>query len=403
VPVPGGTTTFVLDGTAPVAAIPVADSASVPKTTSASFPTFIAETFASPTTIGLYFDVVVHLSANLSMNSCADVSATVERVDTAGVRSLLGSGGTQTSIPQGGGGGTTGFAPVSIQLTQDCAAPIEDVTIGAGESIAVTVSVTNRCNANRTVFLAYDATSAPSSATFAPLPPPDPVFLRNCFAKCQLATSKATAKFFGTKTKCIIKCELNARKGYTPFSDCFAPYAGATNTCITDPLKGAESKTEIAIRKVCTDPGRCPTCYSDGNCNDYAIDAVQNFEGVIDSFIPGFYCENTTDKPTAKCQDTTVKTLAKLYASTGKCYDKCFKNERNEYIPEGSCEPPSSDPATDQCISYAQTKAIAAVNKGCFVAPAVAPACWGSIPAADWVNLLSIVSDGTFPEFYCFE
>src|SRR5215475_964061 len=45
VTVPGGTTTFVLDPTAPVGSPPAAESVSVVKTSSAALPAFVAPTF----------------------------------------------------------------------------------------------------------------------------------------------------------------------------------------------------------------------------------------------------------------------------------------------------------------------------------------------------------------------
>ncbi len=74
VAVPGGTTVYTIDQTAPVASTPAAASVSVPKGLVQAFPTFIAPTFASPATLGLDFDVVANLSANLAMkNGCAVV------------------------------------------------------------------------------------------------------------------------------------------------------------------------------------------------------------------------------------------------------------------------------------------------------------------------------------------
>src|SRR5262249_12962912 len=152
-----------------------------------------------------------------------------------------------SDVPQGGAGGTVGFVARDIPVSVGCDRPTEDVTILAGESIAVTVTVTNVCKANRTVFLAYDATTAPTAANFAPTQPPDDVFLRACFAKCQLATSKATSKFFAAKNKCVVKCQGLYRKGLGSQSDCLAPYSGVTLACITDSLRGVEAKTTLYI------------------------------------------------------------------------------------------------------------------------------------------------------------
>jgi hypothetical protein len=120
VPVPGGTTTFVLDENPPVAPIPVAESVSVPTKTAGALPTFIAPPFPSPATLGLDFDVVVELSANQSMNGCAAVTVIIERVDTSGGRSLLARGTVAATLPPGTNGGTAGFAPVTLAFVPSC-------------------------------------------------------------------------------------------------------------------------------------------------------------------------------------------------------------------------------------------------------------------------------------------
>lgn len=401
VPVPGGTTTFVLDENPPVATTPDTESRSVSKKTTALFPTFIAPAFAAPAVVGLDFDLVIHLSANLSMNNCAVIAASLARVDSGGAQTFLVNGNVQTSLPQGGGGGTTGFAPVTISFIPTCGGPLDDPTIAAGESIAVSISVFNACNANRTVFLASDATTAPGNVTLAPLAPPDPIFLRNCFAKCQLGNSKAGVKFAGAKAKCVMKCVAGARKGYNPYADCYAPYGGATATCILDPLKGSEAKAATSIIKSCTGPGRCPSCYEGGDCDAYAPDQVQNLEGQLDSFVPGVYCEETTDLGKAKCMDGNIKGLTRLLAARSKCYDKCFAGERKGVVVAGSCAPPATDPATATCLDVANAKAIAALDKVCYLAPAFTPACYDFISAATWVNLGSLWNDGNIPGIYC--
>jgi hypothetical protein len=400
--VPGGTTTFVIDENAPVASTPVAETVIVPKGTSQSFPTFIAPTFAAPTTLGLDLDAKIHVSANLSMNDCAIFQAVIQRVDNLGVRSFLAQGTLRTTVPQGGSGGTVGFGLRDITLSVGCDRPTEDVTIQAGESIAVTVNVTNVCKANRSVFLAYDSTTAPTAAMLGPTPPPDPVFTRACFAKCQLATSKATEKFFGAKNKCVTKCEQNYRKGVGTLSDCYAPYGGATLTCITDPLKGVEAKATSAIQKACNAPGRCPPCYNGGDCTGFSLDWVQNAEGQLDSFVPGIYCDGTTNTAVGKCMDNTGKVLWRYSASRAKCYDKCFANEIKGLIPAGSCDPEPTDPATSACQAAALSKAIPAINKLCADVGAN-PSC-GPYPyptGAEWSNLMSIAVDLNVPQLYC--
>ena len=412
VPVPGGTTTFVLDQNPPVAPAPIAEQIMVPKGTSATFPPFIAPAFPAPVPLGLDFEVVAHLSANHRMKNCAGVSVAVERVEASGARSLLARAGLVASVPQGGGGGTAGFVPVSIPLnTASCDGPFENVTIAAGESIAVTLTVSNTCKSNRAVSLAYDAVGAPGAATFDPLPPPDPVQLARCFAKCQTATSKASVKFVGTKTKCVLKCEAGARKDKNPFSDCDPPYAGATAACIADSPKGAEAKAVLSILKACASPKPCPTCYAGGDCTTYAPALVEALEGLVDLMTPAVWCEETVDKVKAKCMDANGKTLSKFLASKTKCYDKCNANVVKGKVPPGACVPPVSDPDTALCIDKAEQKAVRTLDKACFLA-AAAPACYddavhppAGLPspsaAADWVALTEAMVDGTMATVYC--
>src|SRR5262245_21746772 len=88
--------------------------------------------------------------------------------------------------------------------------------------------------------------------------------------KCESTVGKTLSKFVGSKSKCVSKCFVTARKAGGPFTGCFAtpgqPYPDATtNTCITDPVKGAEAKARAGIVKGCMDaPGKdkCPECYA---------------------------------------------------------------------------------------------------------------------------------------------
>lgn len=398
VAIPGGTTTFVLDANPPTATTPAVQAASVPKKTTATLASFVAPTFAAPTTIGLDFDVIVNLSANLTIDACAFVGVTIERVDAAGVHTVVARGSVQAATPQGGAGGTVGFAPTSVPVSIGCDRPTDDVTIDAGESIAVTVSLTNLCRANRTVWLAYDATSAPDDATFAPTLPPSEVFVRACYAKCEYGTSKAIAKFVASKDRCVLRCQANARRGITPSADCYPPFGGATLACIEDPLKGAATKTAASIRHVCPAPGRCPPCYSGGDCNLHADETVADVESEFDSFVPAIYCELSAVPATAKCADTTAKWLSKLFAGQEKCYDKCFKNESRGIAAPDSCLPPTpSDVPTAACLSIVTSRTAASIDAGC----ATAPACWGGITGTQWTNLMSLFAATAIPTTYC--
>lgn len=401
VAIPGGTTSFVLDTAAPVATTPVAQSMSVPKGTTVVLPTFFIPTLAAPVTLGLDFDVVAHVSANLSMNKCAILGATIGHVDAGGTQTAIARGTLYfVSVPQGGAGGTTGFVAADVPVTVGCDRPTDDVTLQAGESLAVTLTITNGCKANRTVSVAYDATVAPGSASFSPTLPPDEVFLRACYAKCQQATSKTTAKFLGLKNRCVLRCQGDARKGLVPLNDCYPPYGGATSSCVADPLKGVEAKATASISKICTVSGRCPACYSGGDCTTHTADVVQTFEGAFDSFVPGIYCEPATTA-TGKCMDATAKSLWKFYASREKCFDKCFSNEAKGIVAPNACNPPATDPVVTACAELVATRARASIDKACFLSTGAVPACWSSITASQWVQLMGIASDGFIPGIYC--
>jgi hypothetical protein len=236
--------------------------------------------------------------------------------------------------------------------------------------------------------------------------------------KCQSSTSKASAKFIGAKAKCIVKCTQGAVKGSNPFSDCDAPYAGATQFCIGDVVKGAQTKLAAGIVKGCTKaPADCPTCYSGGDCSvtGQAAATVANLEFQLDAFTPAVACEDTTDKAQSKCITSNASLLSKFVGAKNKCYDKCYSSWNSGKI-SGGCLPPATDPATVACISKAAGKAAASFDKACPGAagppPAAKPACYDDavpppalIPrpstGAGWVALVELSVDATIPGTYC--
>jgi hypothetical protein len=227
--------------------------------------------------------------------------------------------------------------------------------------------------------------------------------------KCESGTGKALSKFVGKKSKCASKCFSTQRKTMGPYTGCFAPYADpATDACIHDPVKGVEQKARDAIVKACT--ADCPECYSASNCST-GEPFVTNTENLVDLQGPNVYCvENgggTPSKTDAKCEDGTAKALAKFVASKGKCYDKCNQNVFKAKIPEGSCTPGSpSDPATQECLTKAETKSAATIDKVCFIPPATAPSCYdGSAfrpnSGTGWTMLVEGVVDTQIPLIAC--
>jgi len=232
--------------------------------------------------------------------------------------------------------------------------------------------------------------------------------------KCESGTGKTLAKFVSSKSKCVSKCFGTARKTSGPYTGCFgSPYSDpTTNTCITDPVKGAEAKARAGIVKGCTKD--CPECYAASTCSAGEPN-VTNTEGLIDIQGPSVYCTenggNTPTKEEAKCEDGNVKALVKLVGALAKCYDKCNQNVFKGKIPEGSCQPGDGTPnptdvPTRECLGKATGKSIASINKACFISPAVAPSCYDGTPlrpntGAGWTALIKAVVDGQTPGIAC--
>jgi len=219
--------------------------------------------------------------------------------------------------------------------------------------------------------------------------------------KCQAGTSKTLAKFVGSKAKCASKCIGNAGKAVEPYSDCYAPYGGATLTCIADPLKGAEAKATASIAKACAVD--CPECYTAqyGGCaaGQYPANRVGVIENQVDSFGPGVFCNQPgSSAGETKCELNTAKVLSKLVGSVDKCYDKCEANAFKGLFAASQCDPPAADAATATCVSTADGKAVAAVDKLCSaLGSSSIPDC--SSPddypsGSQWVNLVEVAISG---------
>ena len=170
VAVPGGTSVFTIDETAPTSSTPVTEAVSVSKGFTQSFPFPRADVRCAGHAGARLRRDRPRVGEPLDGRLCRGDRRDGRRCG----RCPLGAhpGKRIRNGSRGENGGTSGFAPMAIPVSQGCDGPLTDATIDAGESIAVRVSVTNWCNANRTVALAYDATSAPLSITFAPIVPP---------------------------------------------------------------------------------------------------------------------------------------------------------------------------------------------------------------------------------------
>ncbi len=229
--------------------------------------------------------------------------------------------------------------------------------------------------------------------------------------KCETSTGGALSKFTGSKSKCASKCLTTARKTSGPYTDCFAPYGGATLTCITDSVKGAEAKAAAGDRRRRAAPRRTPVPRASRPAPARTTRGNNSFvhgtETTLDAFGPLAYCVEhgggTPSKTDAKCEDGLVKNLVKFAGAKGKCYTKCLSNAFAGKVPAATCVAPATDPATVACVSKAFGKAVAALDKACFVAPATFPSCYGAgfNTSQDWVNLTEGAVDTVSNEVGC--
>jgi len=242
---------------------------------------------------------------------------------------------------------------------------------------------------------------------------PAPPAVTDAEFKCMASTSKAIGKFWNAKTKCVVRCLDKFWDGLVPESDCLAPYGGATAACVRDTVlfaKGAEDKMTIAIRKACDPTFKagtdCPECYSGGNCsaNSFAGDRTAEIENMVDSFVPGVFCERAGAfyPLEMRCQTTTAKRIAKYVGAAGKCYDKCTSIARKGLIPFGDCTPPASDAVTQACLAKATATAAYDIHHDCDPPPASPDNCGAPYPTGEeWTNLALVAVEGIVPSTYC--
>jgi len=222
--------------------------------------------------------------------------------------------------------------------------------------------------------------------------------------KCQTGTAKATATFVKSKLKCAQKCLGTARKTSGPYTGCVPPdfTDPKTNTCILDPEKGAEAKARAKIDKGCA--ADCPACYA-FFCPDSTplVDAV---EGELDTIGVQIYCrEAAGESPTkaeAKCEDAVGKSLAKFVGVKAKCFQNCITREFKGKIPANSCTVGSpADVATQDCITKAETKGAASIDKVCVVVPGNPPCYPADRSGAGWIAIGEEAVDVVAPAVYC--
>jgi hypothetical protein len=300
----------------------------------------------------------------------------------------------------------TYYAPAFSILTDPCSSAEEDLAFDVGEFLGL--------DNDGDGFRDYPAdadcgppttTTSTSTTTTTTLPYP---LADGAAFTCQAAVSKAGGKFIGATSKCITKCQANARKSTNPFADCYPPYAGDTAFCVGDVAKGAKTKFAASIVKGCTKtPTDCPDCYAIGDCSvtGHTAATVASLASQLDALFPAITCEQTTDKAKAKCIDSTAKTLAKFAASKIKCYDKCYKAVQKSTLSAADCGPPASDATALACIAKAEGKAEEGIDKACFITPAVAPSCYDGTTNPDsgagWVDEVGALVDATVPTTYC--
>lgn len=256
---------------------------------------------------------------------------------------------------------------------------------------------------SRHEFLVATAVAVGLSLTVSSVPAQTPP-ANKLQLKCQTSFSKALVKFVQSKAKCAQKCLEKARKTSGPYTGCEPPgfTDPKTNACIFDPQKGVEAKARATISKGCA--ADCPACY-EAICQDVAA-VVAAIEDIIDTVGVQFFClevaGQTPTKQEAKCEDAVAKTLATFLGKKAKCYQSCITSEFKGKLPANSCVAPSpADVATQNCITKAETKAVASIDKVCVAVPGNPPCYPQDVSGADWIAIGEGAVDDIAPGVYC--
>ncbi len=185
--IPGGTTNFPLDMTAPPDVTPLVDEHILDQNQAQALPTFASAPFVSDATLLPIASVRLDLSANQKIRHCARITTQLFKIDGTSALTPIGAGfALDADVSQAKAGGTLGFTPVRIEFQ------LGDNTIPTGNGIVLNTAVENDCKVNRHFFFAYDSLSAPSRLRF-----------QCCFsvqAKCAAAKIKAVGK----KASCLL-------------------------------------------------------------------------------------------------------------------------------------------------------------------------------------------------------
>jgi hypothetical protein len=252
-----------------------------------------------------------------------------------------------------------------------------------------------------TVEAALGAPSTPALAQFVSTPQE---------YRCSSYTAKAMGKMILRRSRCVQQCAVERRGTLSPFTDCFAPFGGATQSCVLE----AEAGTRNAIATACA--ADCPECYFSQQRCDTGEPDVSNVGVQLDFFSQFLvYCVEgnggTATPPQGACEDAVAKAVTRLGAARIKCYTRCFAGIyarscatcKTGQLPVGSCNPPVSDLRTQRCLERAHARAAAVIDASCGAIGAH-PACHGDFVGTTgqaWADFMSSAIDGQVPNVAC--
>jgi hypothetical protein len=345
VAVPGGTTSFFMDQTAPTGSTLIVQSLAVSSQSTASFPLFTGTAIAGGGLLGPIAQTTLYLQANQQISpQCVQIDVDVVKVATNGSTSPLATGQVSTNIPQGSANGT-GAVPIAMDLDVPGSRLLAD-----GESIAATVTIHNLCNSNRTLRLVYDATSTPTRVDF--------LGLSLGAAQCVESIDKAMEKYVKARATYLAKCHDGVNAGKLQTADCTTEAGTLTK------INKAVAKFVAALKLKCSDGliidgapnglgaaacpglgGQCQFSFSAlddgvrGNDNDYT-DCMLCMGDTATNDMIGVEYASTTAAPMSPlvelCQATIGKTGVKFEDKKLKLLQTCRKGQNLGKV-VGSC------------------------------------------------------------------
>jgi hypothetical protein len=377
VAVPGGTTSFFMDQTAPAGSTLVVEALSVPSQTSATFPVFSGTAIAGGGLLGPIAQATLYLQANQQISpQCIQIDVEVAKLATDGSTSPLGSGHLSTSIPQGNSNGTG-----AIAVTMDLDVPGSRL-LAAGESITATVKIENLCNSNRTLRLVYDATSTPTRIDF--------LGLDLGAAQCIQSIDKALEKYVKARATYLARCHDAVNAGKLQAADCttepktlakiskaVAKFVSSLEVKCSDGLVISGPPAGVGVAACPGFGGACQFAFSAlddgirGNDDDYTDCMLCIADGATDDMIAVDYASATAapmDTLLAVCQAGIGKTGIKFEDKKLKLLQACRKGQTLGKI-AGACP----DPKTVAKIAKEVTKVGAGVAAKCTDAQIASP------------------------------